>query len=63
VPLALGFWEVASGVKTYSVQFRRLLDSFALGDAVMVTQLDRLARSTRDLVNTPGQLPRKRSRF
>ena len=34
------------------VQFRRALDHLAKGDVLMVTRLDRLARSTRDLLNT-----------
>jgi DNA invertase Pin-like site-specific DNA recombinase len=29
-----------------------LLDKLAAGDVLMVTRLDRLARSTRDLLNT-----------
>jgi DNA invertase Pin-like site-specific DNA recombinase len=31
---------------------QRLLDQLAKGDVPMVTRLDRLARSTRDLLNT-----------
>jgi DNA invertase Pin-like site-specific DNA recombinase len=46
------FREVASGAKSDRAQLRRLLDSLAPGDVVMVTRLDRLARSTRDLLNT-----------
>jgi DNA invertase Pin-like site-specific DNA recombinase len=42
------FREVASGVKTDRAQLRRLLDQLDTGDVVMVTRLDRLARSTRD---------------
>src|ERR1700680_2558750 len=33
-------------------QLRRLLDTLDAGDVLMVTRLDRLARSTRDLLNT-----------
>lgn len=44
--------EVASGAKTDRAQLRRLLDQLAAGDVLMVTRLDRLARSTRDLLNT-----------
>jgi DNA invertase Pin-like site-specific DNA recombinase len=43
------FREVASGAKTDRAQLRRLLDQLDDGDVVMVTRLDRLARSTRDL--------------
>jgi DNA invertase Pin-like site-specific DNA recombinase len=46
------FREVAQGDETDPAQLRRLLDNLAPGNAVMVTRLDRLARSTRDLLNT-----------
>src|SRR5258708_18546583 len=46
------FREVASGAKTDRTQLRRLLDQLDAGDVLMVTRLDRLARSTRDLLNT-----------
>src|SRR4051794_21987803 len=46
------FREVASGAKTDRLQLRRLLlDQLTTGDVLMVTRLDRLARSTRDLLN------------
>jgi hypothetical protein len=41
------FREVASGAWTDRPQLRRLLSEVADGDVVMVTRLDRLARSTR----------------
>ena len=41
-----------SGAKIYGVQLRRLIDQLGPGDVLMVTRLDRLARSTRDLLNT-----------
>jgi DNA invertase Pin-like site-specific DNA recombinase len=44
--------EVASGAKTDRAQLRRTLDQLDAGDVLMVTRLDRLARSTRDLLNT-----------
>jgi Resolvase, N terminal domain len=47
------FREVASGAKTDRSQLRRVLDQLEAGDVLMVTRLDRLARSTRDLLNTP----------
>jgi DNA invertase Pin-like site-specific DNA recombinase len=37
-----------SGAKNDRAQLRRLLDQLAPGDVLMVTRLDRLARSTRD---------------
>jgi DNA invertase Pin-like site-specific DNA recombinase len=46
------FREVAQGDKTDRAQLRRLIDRLASGDVLMVSQLDRLARSTRDLLNT-----------
>ena len=46
------FRETASGAKTDRAQLRRVLDQLTAGDVLMVTRLDRLARSTRDLLNT-----------
>jgi DNA invertase Pin-like site-specific DNA recombinase len=47
-----GVREVASGAKTDRAQLRRLFDVLDAGDVLTVTRLDRLARSTRDLLNT-----------
>jgi DNA invertase Pin-like site-specific DNA recombinase len=41
------FREVASRAKTERGQLRRVLDQLDAGDVLMVTRLDRLARSTR----------------
>ena len=57
------FREVASGVKTDRAQLRRLLDGLAKGDVVTVTRLDRLARSTRDLLNTLATVAAKGAGF
>jgi DNA invertase Pin-like site-specific DNA recombinase len=57
------FREVASGAKTDRPQLRRLLSEIAAGDVVMVTRLDRLARSTRDLLNTLAALTEKKAGF
>jgi len=46
------FQEVASGAKTNRIQLRRAIASLGAGDVLMVIRLDRLARSTRDLLNT-----------
>jgi DNA invertase Pin-like site-specific DNA recombinase len=46
------FREVASGAKTNRAQLRRVIDQLGAGDVLMVTRLDRLVRSTRDLLNT-----------
>jgi DNA invertase Pin-like site-specific DNA recombinase len=46
------FREVASGAKTNRAQLRRVIEQLEAGDVLLVTRLDRLARSTRDLLNT-----------
>src|SRR5271169_1293999 len=57
------FREVASGAKTERAQLRRLLAGIEAGDVVMVTRLDRLARSTRDLLNTLAAITDKKAGF
>jgi DNA invertase Pin-like site-specific DNA recombinase len=57
------FREVASGAKSDRAQLRRLLDQLQAGDVVMVTRLDRLARSTRDLLNTLAAITAKEAGF
>jgi DNA invertase Pin-like site-specific DNA recombinase len=57
------FRAVASGAKTDRPQLRRLLAMLAAGDVVMVTRLDRLARSTRDLLNTLAAITGKEAGF
>jgi DNA invertase Pin-like site-specific DNA recombinase len=57
------FREVASGAKTDRAQLRRLLDQLDAGDVLMVTRLDRLARSTRDLLNTLAAITGKAAGF
>ena len=57
------FREVASGAKTDRAQLRRLLDQLDAGDVLMVTRLDRLARSTRDLLNTLATITGKKAGF
>src|SRR3984893_16658882 len=57
------FREVASGAKTDRPQLRRLLAGIGPGDVVMVTRLDRLARSTRDLLNTLAAITSKQAGF
>jgi DNA invertase Pin-like site-specific DNA recombinase len=46
------FAEKQSGVKTDRAALARSLASLEAGDVLLVTKLDRLARSTRDLLNT-----------
>jgi DNA invertase Pin-like site-specific DNA recombinase len=43
--------ETASGVKSERKELERALKSIMHGDTLLVTRLDRLARSTRDLLN------------
>lgn len=57
------FREIASGAKTDRAQLRRLVDNLAPGDVVMVTRLDRLARSTRDLLNTLAAISAREAGF
>jgi DNA invertase Pin-like site-specific DNA recombinase len=57
------FREVASGAKTDRLQLSRLLDQLETGDVLMVTRLDRLARSTRDLLNTLAAITGKKAGF
>jgi DNA invertase Pin-like site-specific DNA recombinase len=54
---------VASGAKTDRSQLRRVLDQLEAGDVLMVTRLDRLARSTRDLLNTLGTITDRKAGF
>jgi DNA invertase Pin-like site-specific DNA recombinase len=55
--------KVASGAKTDPAQLRRVLAGLAAGDVLMVTRLDRLARSTRDLLNTLAAITEKKTGF
>ena len=57
------FRETASGAKTDRAQLRKALDQLGSGDVLMVTRLDRLARSTRDLLNTLAAIAAKEAGF
>ena len=57
------FKEVASGAKTDRAQLRRVLAALDEGDVLIVTRLDRLARSTRDLLNTLASIAAKKAGF
>lgn len=48
--------EKVSGVKRSRPELDRLLDQLRVGDVVVVSRLDRLARSTRDLLEIAEQL-------
>ena len=52
-----------SGAKTDRAQLRRLLDQLEADDVLMVTRLDRLARSTRDLLNILATITAKKAGF
>jgi DNA invertase Pin-like site-specific DNA recombinase len=52
-----------SEAKTDRAQLRRLLDQLEVDDVVMVTRLDRLARSTRDLLNILATITGKKAGF
>ena len=45
------FAEKISGAKTDRRQLQRAIEALSEGDVLLVTRLDRLARSTRDLLN------------
>jgi DNA invertase Pin-like site-specific DNA recombinase len=57
------FREVASGAKTDRQQLRRAIAALEPGDVLMVTRLDRLARSTRDLSNTLAAISDRKAGF
>ena len=48
--------ETASGAKTDRPQLAKLIKRLEPGDTLLVTRLDRLARSTRDLLNVLDQV-------
>jgi DNA invertase Pin-like site-specific DNA recombinase len=52
-----------SGAKTDRAQLRRVIAALEPGDLLMVTRLDRLARSTRDLLNTLAAITDKKTGF
>src|SRR5436190_24176314 len=45
------FAETVSGSKADRRQLQRAIEALGTGDLLLVTRLDRLARSTRDLLN------------
>lgn len=57
------FREVASGAKTDRAQLRRLLHVLDADDVLTVTRLDRLARSTRELLDTLAAITGKKAGF
>jgi DNA invertase Pin-like site-specific DNA recombinase len=57
------FRETASGAKTDRAELRKALAKLEADDVLMVTRLDRLARSTRDLLNTLGTITDRKAGF
>lgn len=57
------FKDKASGAKTDRAQLRQLLNTLEEGDTLLVTRLDRLARSTRDLLNMLAAIASKGAFF
>jgi DNA invertase Pin-like site-specific DNA recombinase len=57
------FRETASGAQTKRAQLARVLAQIGKGDVLTVTRLDRLARSTRDLLNTLATITSKGAGF
>ncbi len=57
------FREKVSGAVTRRQQLARALDALGEGDVLLVTRLDRLARSTRDLLNTLALIAAKKAGF
>jgi DNA invertase Pin-like site-specific DNA recombinase len=57
------FREMASGAKTDRAQLRKAIATLEAGDVLMVTRLDRLARSTRDLLNTLAAITGRKAGF
>src|SRR5438132_912601 len=57
------FAEKASGAKTDRAELRKAVARLSEGDVLVVTRLDRLARSTRDLLNTLHQISKRSAGF
>jgi DNA invertase Pin-like site-specific DNA recombinase len=57
------FSEKASGAKTDRAALAKAIAALDTGDVLVVTRLDRLARSTRDLLNTLDAIGRKGAAF
>lgn len=57
------FKEKVSGAKRDRAQLDKMLSTLNAGDVVIVTRLDRLARSTRDLLNILGVVADKGAAF
>jgi len=57
------FSETASGAKTDRAALRKAIAALREGDTLVVTRLDRLARSTRDLLNVLDEIAKRGAGF
>jgi len=57
------FREKVSGATRQRPEFQRMLDQIRPGDTIIVWKLDRLARSTRDLLNTMEMISEAAGKF
>jgi DNA invertase Pin-like site-specific DNA recombinase len=57
------FQEKISGARSDRKKLAKLMALLAKGDVLVVTRLDRLARSTRDLLNLLGTIGERRAGF
>ena len=57
------FHETASGLKSDRKELAKMLKVMGAGDTLLITRLDRLARSTRDLLNILDTVPRAGALF
>lgn len=57
------FREIASGAKADRAHLRKAIAVLDAGDVLLVTQLDRLARSTRDLLDTLAAIADRKAGF
>ena len=55
--------EKVSGARTDRLELAKVVRWIEAGDLLIVTRLDRLARSTRDLLNIMHQLAEKGAKF
>jgi DNA invertase Pin-like site-specific DNA recombinase len=57
------FKEKASGARSDRPELAKVIGRLESGDVLIVTRLDRLARSTRDLLNVLDELAKRRAGF
>ena len=57
------FKEKVSGAKTDRAELAKVISRLAPGDVLVVTRLDRLARSTRDLLNVLATISERQAGF